>query len=161
MNFDTDGRERERERKEMAEIDERESERQRESLSPKPMSLGGIVLSCAFPRRLWLSPSLRSLPPSLRHSTTSHFTRKDRKCCKEQRTSRPPLRSTQFPICRVPLSSSNKSSVLPPKSQSCGSSLSYCRRRILVIGTWDMTKESSWPAHICRLQGVKMRCSSG
>ena len=105
--------------------------------------------------------SVPSLPPSLRHSTTSHFTRKDRKCCKEQRTSRPPLRSTQFPICRVPLSSSNKSSVLPPKSQSCGSSLSYCRRRILVVGTWDMTKESSWPAHICRLQGVKMRCSSG
>ena len=30
------------------EIDEQVSERQRESLSLKPVSLGGIVLSCAF-----------------------------------------------------------------------------------------------------------------
>ena len=92
------------------------SERQRESLSQKPVSLGGIVLSCAFLGDYGsLSVSLSSRPSVTQQHLTSR--EKTESVVKSNGLPPSPPSSTQFPICRVPLSSStpNKTSVLPPK----------------------------------------------
>ena len=93
-------------------------------------------------RRLWLPLCLPLLSP-FRHSTTSHFTRKDRKCCKEQRTS-------PFSLFLPRPNSQFVASPFPPRLRI---KLQFCRQKSLKNGS----SQGSSPSLQCRSHGSPCR----
>ena len=117
------------------------SERQRESLSQKPVSLGGIVLSCAFLGDYGsLSVSLSSRPSVTQQHLTSR-----------EKTESVVKSNGLFPLLLLPRPNSQfVASPFPPRLRI---KLQFCRQKSLKYGS----SQGSSPSLQCRSHGSPCR----